>query len=145
MGFLSAPRAVAIAVCLLSAVAYSLVLAGQKHGSCDSVEETSICLDYSGSYWRNKQKEMRLNCSGPKSKFRPEHCHIDVPYGKFLIGSCISGMETPYETIAHHYAVGGGGYDSPDFNPDHLRITCQGVGGTWVWGRGSGRGIRGTP
>lgn len=144
MGFVKTPIVRTIAV-LLMVVAITPAFGGPKHGSCDSVAKSSICIDYSGSYWKGKQKEMRLNCTGPKSKFRPEHCHIDVPYGKYLIGSCIYGMETAHETISHHYKIGGGGYDSPDFNPDHLRISCQRVGGTWVWGRGSGRGIHGTP
>ena len=130
---------VGIVVWVLVATASGPAFAGPKHASCDSVTSSSICIDYTGSYWQNREKEMRLNCSGPKSKFRAEHCPAE-PWDTLLIGTCVFGMYKPFETMARYYTTGGGGFDAPDFDFDWLRITCENTGSTWVWGPASGKG-----
>jgi len=140
MRFIVSPQLVRIGVCLLVATAFNLAFAaGKNPGSCDSVASSSICIDYSGSYWRTRPKEMRLNCSGPKSTFRAEYCPFD-DFPAHHIGSCIYGKFKPMETTAHFYNVGGGGFGAPDFDPNWLKISCQNTG-YWVWGPAGGKAI----
>ncbi len=134
-----------IAICVLSMT--GIPAYGQNIGCCDSIASSSICLDYSGSYWASNPAAMALNCKGMVDEdevmmddtlFRPEHC-LGPLAEKYLIGSCIYGQFLPFETISHHFAIGNGGYDAPDFDFDWLRISCEGTGNVWVWGFASGQ------
>ncbi len=80
---------------------------------------------------------MRLNCQGSKVKFLAEACPIDIPWDKSHNGTCIIGMEKPFETMAQYYLVGGDKFNDPGFDLDTLRKTCVAIGGTW--GRESGK------
>lgn len=113
--------------------------AGAK-GCCYSVEHNSFCLDYMGSYWKKNPKAMRLNCKGAtNAKFLAEYCPTDVPWDKYLFGTCIFSMEKPFETFGRYYLVGGGGFNKPGYDLDTVRKSCEAVQGVWVWGRGSGK------
>lgn len=109
-----------------------------SHGSCDSINQASVCLDYTGSYWAEKQDEIILNCEGGGSVAQPVPCPYGVPWESYVIGDCAVGFGQPFEAIMRYYWTGGGGFDAPDFDIDWLKITCEGSGGVWQWGAGAG-------
>lgn len=72
---------------------------GKVKGSCNSVAQNSVCIDYMGSFWSNEQ--MKLNCSGPEVSFSKNTC----PYSE--IGGCKSGGGTMTEIVIWYYPYGG--------------------------------------
>ena len=72
---------------------------GKVKGSCNSVAENSVCIDYMGSFWTEEQ--MKLNCTGPEVSFSKNTC----PYPE--IGGCKSGGGTITEIIIWYYPYGG--------------------------------------
>jgi hypothetical protein len=69
------------------------------YGSCDSIDDASICVTYSGSYWKDA-KNMKLHCQGGGT-FSTKPCPSD------MLGGCKVGIGTANENIIWNYGRGG--------------------------------------
>jgi len=67
-------------------------------GSCEDIGDSSICVTYVGSYW--KDDTMKLHCS-VTGTFSKKSCPTDS------LGGCKVGVGTPNENIIWHYGRGG--------------------------------------
>lgn len=71
---------------------------GGGKGSCNSIDDSSICVTYSGAYWDDTT--MKLHCQGGGT-FSKSPCPSDV------LGGCKSGAGTVVENIIWNYGRGG--------------------------------------
>jgi len=69
----------------------------QVRGNCDSIVESSVCLDYLGELWTEEQ--MKLNC-----KDIGEYNNTQCP--KNSIGGCRTMVDTEVETVIWSYSTG---------------------------------------
>jgi len=66
-------------------------------GSCDMVADSSICIEYYGSFWSNT-----VMSSGCKGKFSKKHCPSDMS------GGCNTGVGTMADMVSWMYLRGSG-------------------------------------
>ncbi|MFA5248648.1 MAG: hypothetical protein WC415_05585 [Patescibacteria group bacterium] len=69
------------------------------YGSCDSINDSSICVTYSGSYWK-VANNMKLHCQNAGT-FSTKPCPSD------MLGGCKVGAGTANENIIWNYGRGG--------------------------------------
>lgn len=67
-------------------------------GSCNTIDDSSVCIDYIGSFWTDEQ--MQYNCEGAGT-FSKNTC----PYS--TIGGCKNMDGTVMETVIWYYNYGG--------------------------------------
>jgi len=71
---------------------------GEKSkGSCDTIAENSVCLEYYGSFWTRQITEM--SCEGTYST---------GPCPEGMSGGCNTGVGTQADMVAWMYLSGGG-------------------------------------
>jgi len=93
------------------------------YGSCNAIEDSSNCIDYVGSMWKDKDMA-ELNCSdiGILSK---DAC----PYSE--LGGCQMGGGSVMEMIAWVYQEGPGGYNEESVV--YASMACNNApDGRWV-------------
>jgi hypothetical protein len=71
---------------------------GKVKGSCNSIATSSICRDYTGSYWTFDR--IKQNCRGGGAASRNACPDTEI-------GGCKSGEGTILETVAWMYEEGG--------------------------------------
>ncbi len=107
---------------------------GASIGSCYA-RDGSVCIDYTGNYWRDNPGTAKLNCEGEygnsQAIYYNDPCPLPAPY---LIGTCVHGMEDKFETFVHYSTLGSAGYDDPEFDWNWLKMGCESLGQTWGWG-----------
>jgi len=111
---------------------------GASVGSCYAVDKASICIDYTGNYWRDNPGTAKLNCDGQYGNsdaiYYNAPCPVNAPFSANLIGTCVQNMEQTMEVFIRYFNIGGAGYDAADFDWNWLKTMCEAAGQTWVWG-----------
>lgn len=83
-------------------------------GSCNAIDDSSTCVEYYGSYW--KETEMKLNCEGAGT-FSMNPCPQD------MAGGCNAGSGTPTDLVAWMYLRGGGEIDAESLK--YAKLACD--------------------
>jgi hypothetical protein len=96
---------------------------GKVLGSCNLVADTSTCVDYIGSYFKD-YKNIALHCSDSRGTPSKDAC----PYPDF--GGCRNGAGTDVENIIWAYATGGGEFDAE--TAGYFQKSCEAVGSLWT-------------
>ena len=93
------------------------------YGSCNAIEDSSNCIDYVGSMWKDNDMG-KLNCSDV-GIFSENAC----PYSKF--GGCQMNGESVMEMISWVYEEGPGGYNEESVI--YSRMSCEALpNARWV-------------
>lgn len=92
------------------------------YGSCNDIVNSSNCIDYVGSMWKENDSA-RLNC-GEGRNFSTNAC----PYSKF--GGCQMNGGSVMESIAWVYEEGPGGYTEESVQ--YAAMACNSTNAKWV-------------
>ncbi len=90
--------------------------AGNKSkGSCNSIQESSTCIEYYGSFWTREVIE--LGCDESEGTFSTKPC----PSG--MSGGCNTGVGTMADMVAWMYLTGGG--EMTETSMKHAAMACS--------------------
>ncbi len=87
----------------------------KSKGSCDSVSESSTCIEYYGSFWT--EQVIKMGCSESDGVFSTKPC----PSG--MSGGCNTGVGTPADMVVWMYLTGGG--DMTAESMKHASMACS--------------------
>jgi hypothetical protein len=91
-------------------------------GSCNTIDDQSVCVDFTGEAW--DEEKMKLQCNGVGT-FSLDAC----PYTE--LGGCISGVDSLLEQIIWMYSTGGSPITAEEAS--YAEMSCNAVsGGRWT-------------
>jgi hypothetical protein len=92
------------------------------NGSCDMINDSSVCVTYAGSYWN--EMNMKLQC-GEAGTFSKKACPSDS------LGGCKMGSGTSAENIVWHYGRGGAPLSGEELA--YTKKACSAIAGSaWI-------------
>ena len=92
-------------------------------GSCNVINDSSVCTDYIGSYWATPSVK-DLNCQGVG-------IYRDNPCPQPTSGGCQNSVGTSYETIIWYYPHGGDPITGDLIT--YAAGTCSATGGNYLF------------
>lgn len=95
----------------------------KSKGSCNSIGESSTCIEYYGAFWT--EQIIRQGCSESNGIFSTKPC----PSG--MSGGCNTGVGTMADMVVWMYLSGGGGMTAESMK--HASMACSStLASRWV-------------